>query len=323
MEVNFLDYEKCNTTTYNDLLTSTIGTPVDSGNAGFKFMDVSISIDKENITDSALWSWTNATSADLSFCSRVDLVTDTAFTGLSGLTGPLKDVLEKSLGYAKVKYQLTIDMTNNFEVDIAVEETEEDSTDVGQTAKVEYTVEACQCTLNDKVCITGGETLSQNELLNVCVYPTQEDIVIRNVQSFQIEQGDLSVTFITPTATNPLTTVSVMNEKTISISTVLISAFFINPADVKAQGIVTLSFADTGRVRQLSSIGAVSEGRALQVGGAGEGSGTFDMTASLTPLGEEAANEYDNIDPSSALALNVYNGAVATFAMAAAIAGFM
>ena len=89
--------------------------------------------------------------------------------------------------------------------------------------------------------------------------------------------------------------------------------------DVKAQG---LYFADTS-TRHLSSIGAVGEGHALQVGGAGEGSGTFDMTVSLTPLGEEPADEYDTIDMLSALALNVYNGALATFVMGAAITSLL
>ena len=90
-------------------------------------------------------------------------------------------------------------------------------------------------------------------------------------------QGGLAVTFITPVATNSLTSVSDMNEKVISISVAVISAFFINPADVKARGVVTLSMSMN-----------------------------------------------DIINPPSTLVLNVYNGAgVATFAVAAAITGFI
>lgn len=322
IEVNFLEYENCNTTTYNNEFTEQIGTAEDTDNDDFKNVPISIKLEKDDISNSTgVWYWTNATNADLKFCTRVDLVTDTTFSGLEGLVSPIADTLKKSLGYVKVKYFLKIDMTSDFSVDIEVEEDPEDTSDIGQTAKVEYTVDACQCTLSDKECIEGGETLSQNELLNVCVFATQEDIIIRNVQRYLISQGDLAVTFITPESTNSLTTVSPLNQKVVSISTVLISAFFINPATVTASGTVTLAFGDTNR-RQLSRID-VSEGRALQVGETGEGTGAFDISASLTPLGEEASDEYDNIDPSSALALNVDNGAVATFAMAAAVVGLL
>ena len=322
IEVNFLEFENCNTTTFNDEFTETIGAATDTDNVSFKNVPISIKLEKDDIANSAgVWTWENATNADLKFCTRVDLVTNTVFSGLEGLVSPIAETLKKSLGYAKVKYHLKIDMTNDFTVDIEVEENPEDESDVGQTAKVTYTVDACQCTLSDLECIPGGETLSHNELLNVCVKAQQDDIIIKNVQNYLISQGDLVVTFITPTSTNSLTTVSTLNEKVVSISTVLISAFFINPATVTASGTVTLAFGNTNR-RQLSRID-VSEGRALQVGETGEGTGAFDISASLTPLGEEASDEYDNIDPSSALALNVYNGAVATFAMAAAIVGLL
>ena len=322
IQVNFLEYANCNTTVYNQEFSETIGNPVDTGDANFKNVDISIKLEKDDISSSTgVWDWKNDTAAELKFCTRVDLVTTTVFPGLENLESPIADTLKKSLGYVKVKYFLTIDMTNNFQVTIAVEEDPKDESDIGQTAKVTYTVNACQCTLSDKVCIDGGEILSQNELLNVCVYPTQDDIIIKNVQSYLISQGDLAVSFITPEATNSLTAVSGLESDRVSISTVLISAFFINPADVVASGTVTLAFGDTNR-RQLSRID-VSEGRALQIGGAGEGTGAFDISASLTPLGEEASDEYDNIDPSSALTLNVYNGAIATFAMAAAVVGLL
>ena len=320
IEVNFLEFEHCNTTVFNTQFTEQIGTAEETGDDDFKNVPISIKLEKDDIYNvTGVWAWENATNADLKFCTRVDLVTNTTFSGLEDLESPIAETLQKSLGYVKVKYHLNIDMTNDFTVNIEVEENPEDESDIGQTAKVTYSVNACQCTLSDKKC--NKETLSQNELLNVCVSAEQDDIVIKNVQRYLISQGDLAVTFITPTSTNSLTQVEGFDKEVLSISTVLISAFFINPAQVTASGIVTLAFGNTD-TRQLSRIDA-SEGRALQVGETGEGTGAFDISASLTPLGEEASDEYDNIDPSSALALNVYNGAVATFAMAAAIVGLL
>ena len=53
-----------------------------------------------------------------------------------------------------------------------------------------------------------------------------------------------------------------------------------------------------------------------------DGNGTFDVEATLIPAGEEA-EQVQNIDESSAMLLSIFNGAVATFAMATATAGLV
>jgi len=319
LEINFLEADTCNTTTYDSLSGNVTGI-ADTDNADYKDVSVGISIDKDTITESGAWNWTNATFAELSFCTRVDLVTDLDFGGLDGLTGPIADVLARSVGYVKVMYGLDIDMSTNFEVSIAAEETEALTDE--QATTVTYDVIACQCTLDDKVCLTETPALSQNSLLNICVYPEQDDIIIRSLESFALEQGDLAVTFVSGTTVNALTTVSPVNQKTISISTVLISAFFLNPSPVTAAGMVVLTFGDTDGARQLSVIeSGARDGRQMQAAPE-DGTGTFDVEATLVPIGEEV-KEVQAIDESSAMLLSIFNGGVAAFAMASAMVGLM
>ena len=215
-------------------------------------------------------------------------------------------------------------MSSNFEVDIEIAETLDAANDESQAARVTYDVVACQCTLSTKVCLEGDiPLLNQNDLLDICVYPEEEDIIIRSVEAFALVQGDLAVTFITGDDVNALTAVDGEGQRTVSISTVVISAFFLNPTTITARGTVVLSFGDTNGSRQLAQIGggASVDGRQMQAAG-GDGTGAFDVSAQLAPL-EASADEVQNIDPSSGLMVGVYNGVVVTFAMAAAVAGFM
>ena len=320
LAINFLEVDTCNTTTFADYLNGTVGTIADTDDDDYKSVSVGISIEKDTITESGAWSWTNDTNALLAFCTRVDLVTGVDFGGLGGLEGPLAGVLVQSVGYVKVMYSLDIDMSNNFEVSIAAEETEALTDE--QTTTVTYNVNACQCTLGDLQCLDGEiPALTQNSLLNICVYPDQSDIIIRSVESFALQQGDLAVTFVTGDDVNALTTISPVEQQTVSISTVLISAFFLNPSPVTASGMVVLTFGNTDGRRQLSAIGSgVRDGRQMQ--DAEDGTGTFDVEATLIPAGEEA-EQVQNIDESSAMLLSVFNGAVATFAMATAVAGLV
>ena len=319
LAINFLEADTCNTTSY-DSLSGNVTSVEDTDNIDYKDVSIGISIDKDTITESGAWNWTNATFAELAFCTRVDLVTGLAFGGLDGLTGPLADVLAQSVGYVKVMYALDIDMSNNFEVSIAAEETEALTDE--QATTVTYDVNACQCTLDDLVCLTETPPLNQNSLLNVCVYPEQSDIIIRSLENFALQQGDLAVTFVSGTTVNALTTVSAVNQARISISTVLISAFFLNPTPITAAGMVVLTFGDTDGTRQLSAIGSgARDGRQMQAA-AEDGTGTFDVEATLVPLGEEV-KEVQAIDESSAMLLSIFNGGVAAFAMASAMAGLM
>jgi len=320
LEVNFLEADTCNTTLYNSLSANVTGVE-ETDNDDYRDVSIGISINKDNITESGAWNWTNATFAELAFCTRVDLVTDLDLgSGLDGLTGPLADVLAQSVGYVKVMYALDIDMSNNFEVSIAAEETEALTDE--QATTVTYDVNACQCTLDDMVCLTETPPLNQNSLLNICVYPDQNDIIIRSLESFALQQGDLAVTFVTGEDINSLTNVNFTdNNQKVSISTVLISAFFLNPTPITAAGMIVLTFGDTDG-RQLSAIGSgARDGRQMQAGGE-DGTGTFDVEATLVPLGEEV-KEVQAIDESSAMLLSIFNGGVAAFAMASAMAGLV
>lgn len=311
MAINFLEFETCNSTSYGEHLNGTVGNIADTDNEDYKNVEVGISIEKDTIVESGAWSWTNNTNAQLAFCTRVDLVTGTAFGGLTGLEGPLADIIPVSVGYVKVMYSLDIDMSNNFEVSISAEETEA-LTDT-QTTTVTYDVSACQCILADKVCIEGEiPALSQNSLLDICVYPETSDIVIRSVLNFALQQGDLAVTFVSPDSINALTTVSDVNQKTVSISTVLISAFFLNPVAITAAGTVVLTFADTGGARQLSNIGSSTSNERQLQDEIADGTGAFALVVTLARA-DEVALEDEEIEASTALQISAYNGAVASF----------
>ena len=159
-------------------------------------------------------------------------------------------------------------------------------------------------------------------VLNICVYPGQSDIIIRSVQYFALKQGDLALTFVNGDVVNALTTIIPVELQTVSISTVLISAFFLNPSPVTASGMVASTFENTDGGHQLSAIGSgASDGRQIQ--DAEDGTGTFDVEATLIPAGEEAAQVLNIDEESSAMLLNVFNGAVATFVMATALAGLV
>ena len=162
--------------------------------------------------------------------------------------------------------------------------------------------------------------MNQNEVLNVCVYPTASDVIIKEVRRFSIDQGDMAVTFITPDSRNALTTVADEGTAKVSISTVLISAFFIDPATITAKCLVVLSFADTGS-RQLTHIGSKDGDSLLQVGNDEAGQGVFDVSLELATEDSDA-DGLDEIDPSSAI-VNVYNSALVTLAMAASVLSLM
>jgi len=224
-----------------------------------------------------------------------------AIEGIGEIPGPLGDIIPRSASFVKVSYSLDIDMTSGFEIVIGAEETADAVNDEKEATKVTYDVTACRCTLDDKVCVDeSAAPLNQNQLLNVCVSPTANDIIIKSVQSFRIEQGDLFIAFVSPGNTpNALTTISGEGERTVSISSVLVSAFFINPTEVTAIGVVVLSFEGTNGTRQLSLLGR-SDKRLLQLDTNEDGTGAFDVNVSLSRHDDEIISR-SNMDPSSAL----------------------
>ena len=268
ISVNFLEFDTCNTTRYNGNLTANVGGALDTGNDNYKEVPVGIAINKKTISTSGLERWINDTHTELKFCTRVDLLTDSPISGLeTSVAGPLADIYARSVSYIKVMYQLDIDATSNFEVSIAVEEADGDESDVNQSASVSFAVNACQCTVPDKVCVSENyPAMNQNEVLNVCVYPIATDVIIKKVMRYEISQADMVIAFITPESTNSLTTVADEGQAKVSISTVLISAFFINPRTITASGLVVLSFADTDGARQLKHFDPMRNDRLLQTG---------------------------------------------------------
>eukprot|EP00816_Leptocylindrus_hargravesii_P009306 CAMPEP_0196817794 /NCGR_PEP_ID=MMETSP1362-20130617/62588_1 /TAXON_ID=163516 /ORGANISM="Leptocylindrus danicus, Strain CCMP1856" /LENGTH=317 /DNA_ID=CAMNT_0042195633 /DNA_START=20 /DNA_END=969 /DNA_ORIENTATION=+ len=120
-------------------------------------------------------------------------------------------------------------------------------------------IDACQCTLPEKQCVPSNYPLlseNENRLLSICVSVSlnaiadiNESVTIQNVTSFIIDQeGGLAVTYISPTYKSPLVNLVSEGGSALSISTELISAFFLEPANVNAKGTVLLKIDE---VRQL------------------------------------------------------------------------
>ena len=120
-------------------------------------------------------------------------------------------------------------------------------------------IDACQCILPEKQCVPSNYLpLSENEnrLLSICVdvslnanAATNESVTIQDVTSIIIDQeGGLAVTYISPAYKSPLVNVVGEGGSALSISTEVISAFFLEPAYVNANGIVQ---SKIDRVRQL------------------------------------------------------------------------
>eukprot|EP00814_Leptocylindrus_danicus_P022615 CAMPEP_0116046024 /NCGR_PEP_ID=MMETSP0321-20121206/27989_1 /TAXON_ID=163516 /ORGANISM="Leptocylindrus danicus var. danicus, Strain B650" /LENGTH=130 /DNA_ID=CAMNT_0003527513 /DNA_START=18 /DNA_END=410 /DNA_ORIENTATION=- len=128
------------------------------------------------------------------------------------------------------------------------------------------------------------------------------------------------IAFITPESTNSLTTVADEGQAKVSISTVLISAFFINPRTITASGLVVLSFADTDGARQLGNFDPMRNDRLLQTGEQA-GHGVFEVSLELASEGGDV-EEYDEIDSSSSIR-NISNNALAAFVMISALFGLI
>ena len=290
MQINFLDFDTCEDVLYNPYLNESIGTAEIVPGTGDAFSDVPVNITfvRTMVEQAPSWSWTNTseTVANFQFCARVDLLADEDGFDFSATpeehfgNNVLEPILFRSVSYIKVLYNLTVDMTQNFEVMIETEEVL--SADDVQEAKVEYNIMACHCEYNTKDCFTPGSSpaLPQNSLLNICVEVDQtEDIVISNIWQYSLQQGSLDLNMISDGNANSLTSVVDAGKKRVMISSQLISVFYTDDSlDVMAGGIAILKFANTNR-RELATIdlsGAM--GRDLQVF---DGEGSFTMAVEL------------------------------------------
>lgn len=287
MKINFLEHESCETAEYNDYFNST-STYGDFAYGGFVDVNVGMHLYKENITESPAWNWDENQDylANLKFCTRVDLLFSEAFNGTEAVVvdNPIADVLSRSVGYVKVKYDISVNMLSGFSISIEAEETEA-STD-SQVTRVTYGVEACHCDNTSEECLADPPVINQNSVLDICIKPEgTEDIVIKSVERFSLTQGLLSTALINGGNRNPIITVSEEGRRTVIVSTIMLSVYFLDPAPVQVSGTAVLDFKNTGR-RQLAKFDAgiksPSEGRFLQE--IVEGVGDFSINVQLANI---------------------------------------
>jgi len=314
--VSFYDLETCKTDNLNYLFNATVD-PTDETAFGEAFanVNVSIAIIKDQIMDSAIWSWDgeNDTKGLMGFCVKVNLLVENTL-GIGN-----SDFM--TVGYIKVKYDLTVDMLAGFSLTIQAEETASDEDE--QDTQVNYDLNACQCDPTSKECLSDPEdmVISQNSVLDVCISPETDDIVISKITAFSLTQGDFALYAIQNSVNSALTKVSGEKSDTILVTTVMISVFFINPSPVKVQGVAILSFADTNGGRQLSVFrndfdgGNNQEGyRALQQD-VGDGQAQFSLLVSLSKVQvEEKEQDAVLIDAGPAINIDLFciNTVVAT-----------
>ena len=297
MRINFLDFDTCEDELYNPYLNESIGVAeiVPGTDDILSDVPVNITFARTVVTQAPSWRWTNSsqTHANFAFCARIDLL----MTGNDAFdfsatpeehfgNNVLEPILFQSVSYLKVLYNLTVDMTQNFAVDIETEEvlTEDDV----QQAKVAYNIKACHCAYDTKECYPqggGSPVLNQNTLLNICLEPDEtDDIVISSIWQYSLKQASLEVGMIANGNENSLTTVSDLGQKKVMISSTLASVFFIDDSvNVVAEGVAILRFQNTNR-RMLSLVQmemAPPQRRVQDVNPDGEGDGTFSVEVSL------------------------------------------
>lgn len=305
--VTFYDIQTCRTENLDYLFNATVN-PTDelAFGEGFTNVNVSIAIVKDQIMDSSIWSWDgeDGTQGLMGFCVKVNLFVENTL-GLGS-----SDYM--TVGYLKIKYDLTVDMATGFSLTIEAEEAA--SNEDEQETQVTYDLNACQCEPASKECLTNPEemVISQNSALDVCISPETDDIVISKITSLSLNQGDIGLYVIQNSVNSALTTVSGEISDVVLVSTVMISVFFINPSPVTVLGVAILNFADTNGRRQLSifqngfdegSNGGVYRGLQEDVG---DGQAEFSLMVSLSKVQvEEKDQEAVLIDAGPAEYLNL------------------
>ena len=300
MRINFLDFDTCEDVLYNPYLNESIGVAeiVPGTSEALSDVPVNITFVRTIIEQAPSWKWTNSseTHANFQFCARVDLLAD----GFDFSATPeehfgnnvLKPILFQSVSYIKVLYNLTVDMTQNFSVEIETEEVL--TADDVQQAAVAYNIFACHCEYSSQECYAQGSSpaLSQNSLLDVCLEVDEtEDVVISSIWQYSLKQASLELSMITDGNSNSLTSLSGLESNKVMISSALMSVFFIDDSvDVVASGVAILKFQNTNR-RELS---LVQVGRRMQENSSLDGQGAFTVEVDLLgSLEEQKYIEYE------------------------------
>lgn len=318
MQVTFLDFDTCNSTTLDQHFNFSLSPAYEYGD-GLSGVDVSLTLNKDSITNSSAWAWQDGKddTAILTFCTRVDLLADDAFDmTYGGEEGIMSPSYSHSVSYVKVLYNMTIVMSSDFYLVVDVDEEEPDREQ--QTTKVDYSITACQCDIVTQQCINDPQKriLRQNSLLNICLQADSEDVVINDIIDLSMRQHDLAITFISGNVKNPLTSVVNLGTKMTIISANLLSLFFISPAPLVLEGAAVLRFADTGNARRLTNLRAgKTNDRDMQESVSTEG--TFGVTVELQ--GDDEENEIEV--PSAMATSNFYAGSFSLFAVAVGMVG--
>jgi hypothetical protein len=118
-------------------------------------------------------------------------------------------------------------------------------------------VDAYECDAGTHLRIDNPPAISQNSLVTICIESTFDDIIVGDIKDLTLSQSSSGVTIEAiknSEAKNSFTAVSSIGTKKAVVSTLLISAFFLDPSTIVISGVVTLEFGSG--MRRLVRIGS-------------------------------------------------------------------
>jgi len=199
---------------------------------GDKFnLNVTVDVSEDKIMGSSYW---NADNGQLKLCVKVQLMADDA-----------------SVSFYETQVELNVDMTVDFDSGEVTVNKLEPATETTDT-NLWYDVGACLCAADDTSCAASPE-INQNEQFSLCLYPTEDEILIEEVLEVKLVQDN--VVKSTPVDNNSPDALSRVktNGTTHVLTTWTLSSFFAdeNPSPVTAQGVLKLAFKEMAAERRL------------------------------------------------------------------------
>jgi len=276
--VELRDYDNCNVTSSDGSLVLTTSEALDVG--PYKQSIATIDVDQSVVAPSDFFRYggTFNETGYYEFCIRIDL---------------LSPDNSESVHFLETKTNITVDLTKGFDV-ISISTDRDNATETNETAELEYSVLAYQCTSS-----TSNEqtsTLTQGSIATICVETNSTSgVYVDTITELEFHQDDFTYVAITEGTTQGLTSLDCNNNEVCVTETQMISEFFtdLDPSDIIVNGTVVMKF---GRGRRLSGL------RQLQ---ADDTTDKFDLQ--LHPQSMHTVDEESSTDESS-----TYSSAVTT-----------
>jgi len=243
-DVVVYDYENCNSTVDSSVIF--VKTNMKPTSSSHGTLDVLLDVEQDAIVGSNVWfNGTSPNTNHILLCVRVDL---------TDKIDPTDPTLDKSVSFHEVKLNITIDMTQGFDV-TDIQSDRDDATVTNETASLNYTVLAYPCTSS-----TSGDIqstmppLAQGDVCTICVETNATDVFVATITEMSFVQGTTTYEAITGGDAQGLTSLDCQDDEVCVTKTQMISAFFDEaiPDPVNVIGECVMAF---GSSRRLTSVG--------------------------------------------------------------------